>query len=175
MIETETFREGVNLNLVKAIEGFNRIDDVEVVSGIVEGRSADYPDGTSVATVALAQHEGTENIPSRPWVAIAFDNNLDVMRKQMDNAIDNVLFRRTKIDQALSRVGQRVLVSQRKALADLDTPPLSPRTVRKKAADRASGRKPKSSLGYPVDKPLVETQHLFDQHVFLVRGHRRNS
>ena len=155
VIETETFREGVNLNLVKALVGFTQLDDFEVVAGIVDGKSADYPDGTSVATVASAQHEGTDTIPARPWLAIAFDQNLPTMQKQMDNAIDNVLFGRTTIDQALARVGQQVVAVQRKSLADLSTPPLSPRTIRKKAADRASGRKPKPSLGYSVDLSLI--------------------
>ena len=173
VVETATFSEGVDLNLIKGLRAFRRLDRVEVVAGIVAGKSPDYPDGTSIVDVADTQHEGTDKIPSRPWLALGFERNLPVMIRQMERAADNVLRQRTTIDQALARVGQQLLATQRQSLAQLSTPPLSRRTVEKKQADRASGRKPKPPLGFAADKPLVETQHLLNGHVFLVRGRRR--
>lgn len=168
VIVTETFIEEENVNLRRGLERFKRLDNVGVRAGIIDGISKDYPDGMSVVEVATYNHEGTKDIPSRPWLTLAFDRNLPFMEAQMEEAANNVLLGRTSIGRAMALVGQQLSGMQRQSLQQLDTPPLSPRTVAAKRAARKSGRKP--SGGHPAESPLIETGHLLKQHVFVVEG-----
>ena len=168
VIVTETFIEQEDVNLRRGLERFKRLNDVGVRAGIIEGLSEDYPDGMSVVEVATYNHEGTEHIPSRPWLTLAFDRNLPFMQAQMEAAANNILLGRTTIGRAMAQVGQQLSGMQRQSLQQLDTPPLSPRTIEAKRAARKAGRK--KSSGFPADNPLIETGHLLEQHVFVVEG-----
>lgn len=167
---TEVFIEQEDITLREGLRRFQRLDNVAVRAGIIEGHTPDYPDGTDVVMVANANHEGTKNIPSRPWLSLGFDRNLPFMAAQMEDAAENILRGRTTTGVAMALVGQQLVSMQRQSMQQLDTPPLSPRTIEAKKRNRATGRKPRPPGGYPADTVLIETQHLLDHHVFLVEG-----
>lgn len=170
--DTETFTERVDLNGLRGLERFERLNNVGVRAGIIEGQSQDYPDGTSIVMVALANHDGTETIPSRPWLRLAFERNSDTMQAQMRLAAEHILTGRQGIGRAMALVGQQLLATQRQSLAQLTTPALAVSTIERKAYNRANGikAKPPSQYHHPVDKPLIETGHLIQQHVVVVEG-----
>lgn len=170
--ETATFRESENVLLAKSLRKFERLNNVSARAGIIEGHSKNYPDGTDIVMVATANEKGTSKIPSRPWLRIGFDRNRKYLEAQMRALADNVLLGKTDVGTGMALVGQQLLATQRQSLQQLQAPALSPRTVQKKLADRASGRKPKPPSQYfsAADKPLIETSHLIQNHVFLVEG-----
>ena len=165
---TETFILEEDVRLRKGLEQFMRLDGVGVRAGIIEGVSKDYVDGTSVVDVARWNHDGTKDIPSRPWLRLGFERNLKFHKSQMRNLANNVLLGKTTPGIGMALVGQQMVSMQRTSLIGLDTPPLSPRTIEAKRRNRASGRKAKS--GHPADSVLIETGHLLSQHVFIVEG-----
>lgn len=168
VLVTEVFIEEEDVQLRRGLERMERLNEVGVRAGIIEGISEDYSDGTSIVDVATYQHEGTEHIPSRPWLSLAFDRNIPFMSAQMKDAAENVLLGRTSTGRAMALVGQQLKGMQKASLSQLDTPSLKDSTIAAKLAARKSGRKPSS--GFPVETVLVETGHLLNNHAFVVEG-----
>ena len=161
---TVTFRESVDVRKVAGLRAFSRLDGVGVKAGIIEGESEDYPDGTSVVMVATVQHDGSGNIPSRPWLATAFDQNERMMKEQMEAAAEAILLGRSTTGVQMALVGQQLLAVQRQQLVNM-RPPLKESTIaRKRANPPPGGRK------FPADTTLYDTGHLMKEHVVVIEG-----
>jgi hypothetical protein len=116
--------------------------------------SAQYPDGTPVAYVAVIQENGApeQNIPARPFMGPADTKNRQAWIGLMEQGAQAVLNGSQSIGQVLDKVGMRVEGDIAKAIVAVQEPPLSPVTIQK----RLDKRKDKT-VTPTLTKPLVDT------------------
>lgn len=107
------------------------------------GRDEKYPNGTSVARVALFNEFGTHNAngsvrnPARPFMRPAYRNNRGALLALQITVIRDVLAQKITPERALNILGYRMWQWVRSAILSNTPPPLAPRTL---AAKRRAGR-----------------------------------
>lgn len=107
-----------------------RAEGREVAVGILEG-SVD--EGESIAQYAAHNEFGTENIPSRPFMAISFDENRGAITKDFDRETAKLVTGKTTADAALTVIGQKHAGRIQKTITGRDIlPRLADSTVRAK-------------------------------------------
>lgn len=82
-----------------------RAKRLEVAVGILEG-SKDA-EGTSIAEYATYNEFGTEDVPSRPFMAMAFDENKGAIDKDFKQQGDAMLRGKATVSVALTTIGQK--------------------------------------------------------------------
>ena len=120
--------------------------------------SAKYPDGTSVAYVAVIQENGVpeKNIPARPFMGPADAKNRDAWVELMEQGAEAVLDGTHSVAQVLDKVGMRVEGDIAKAIVAVTDPPLAPATIAARRAKKAD----KVTIGN-LTKPLIDTGLMF--------------
>lgn len=111
--------------------------------GFLEG--ATYPDGTSVATVAVTQNYGSEanGIPARPF----FSNMVaDKSPGWGDSFVAVLKEANYDVPLALDRMGAGIAGQLRQAIVDTNAPPLADATIARKG----------------FAKPLIDTSNMFN-------------
>jgi hypothetical protein len=83
-----------------------RAHKLEVAVGILEGSKAPE-DGASIAEYATYNEFGTENIPSRPFMAMSFDENVEAIGKDFDQQGRQIAQGKRTAEQALTVIGQK--------------------------------------------------------------------
>lgn len=102
---------------------------LEVVVGILEG-SKSPEDGASIAEYATYNEFGTERIPSRPFMAITFDENVAAIGKDMDQQGWLMEQGKRTAEQALTVIGMKHAQRTQKTITGRDIlPALAPSTV----------------------------------------------
>jgi len=93
--------------------------------------SAQYPDGTPVAYVATIQENGApaQGIPPRPTIKPTIEKRKGAWVKLMGEGVKAVVAGQAKAADVLEGVGLQAAGDIRRALADLDSPQLSPTTI----------------------------------------------
>lgn len=88
-------------NIVREIE---RAKGLEVAVGILEGSQNE---GTSIAEYAAYNEFGTENVPSRPFMAMSFDENVAAINSDFQRQSRRLVAGEVTANQALTVIGQK--------------------------------------------------------------------
>jgi hypothetical protein len=109
--------------------------------GFMEG--ATYPDGQSVAEVAVYNEYGTETAPPRPF----FRNAVDKYGDEWAPAIGKLL-KRNDMDvvRTLQMTGEAIKGQVQQSIKDTNHPPLAESTIKRKG----------------FEKPLIDTGQMLD-------------
>lgn len=146
---------------VKDIDkGWNRIiremkkaQRTEVAVGILEGSQSD---GVSIAEYATANEFGTDNIPSRPFMATAFDENLPKINADFKKQGELMAQGHRTANAALTVIGQKHAGRIQNTITGRDfLPRLSPVTVKAKKGS---------------EKTLVDTGAMVNAVQISIRG-----
>lgn len=114
-----------------------------VSAGIPEGLN--YPNGQTVAAVALRQEFGTAKIPPRPFLRPCVDQR----GKAWADHVCQVILKcngREELKEMWNGVGEQMVRDIKGSIDRVSDPPLSPFTVKRRAAK-----------GNPSTKPLIDT------------------
>lgn len=132
-----------------------RAQGMEVAVGILEGEK-NPEDGASIAEYATYNEFGTENIPSRPFMAMSFDENVAAISKDFDQQGRAMAQGKRTADQALTVIGMKHAARIQNVITGRNIlPALSPRTI---AAKKGS------------TKTLVDTGAMTNAVQISVRG-----
>lgn len=88
-------------NIVRELE---RAKGMEVAVGILEGSQNE---GTSIAEYASYNEFGTEDIPSRPFMAISFDENVAEINSDFQEQSRQMVEGKKSANAALTVIGQK--------------------------------------------------------------------
>ena len=111
-----------------------RAKKMEVAVGILAGSSAD---GESIAEYAAYNEFGTKSVPSRPFMAMSFDENVSAIDSDFLRQGNRIVTGKITAGQALTIVGQKHASRIQNTITDRDIPPrLSPRTVAVKGSTK---------------------------------------
>ena len=77
----------------------------EVAVGILQGSSDS--EGASIAEYATYNEFGTEDVPSRPFMAMSFDENVAAINSDFDRQSKRLVTGQVTADQALTIIGQK--------------------------------------------------------------------
>lgn len=147
------------MDFSRVIAKLNRIPDefqgMHAEAGWLE--SSQYEDGTKAAYVAAIQEYGApeKNIPPRPFMRPAVEQNRDYLIDGMKQGVKAVLARKASAEDVLSVVGSRMAGDISKAISQVSAPPLKPATIATRARKRASG-----VVTAGLTKPLVDTGYM---------------
>ena len=133
----------------------HRLNGRKLKAGVLEPEGSQrYKNGTSVVSAALYNHYGTERIPSRPFLAIATDENkgwqkyvAEEIGKTMDSPANSV-------NNALESVGTIMVADIRRVIGSGKLKPNAPRTIMRKHHDMpliGTEYKLMSSIRYEVE------------------------
>jgi len=127
--------------------------------GIPQGKT--YPDGTSIAYVAVIQEFGApeQNIPSRSFLRSTRDKKKGEWAKLLSDGAQAVVERRISLNGMLDAVGAAAAGDVVQTIADRIPPPLKPATVEARIR-RARATNPKfgaKSMPVTISQPLNDT------------------
>ena len=88
-------------NIVRELE---RAKGLEVAVGILEGSQSE---GTSIAEYASYNEFGTDDVPSRPFMAISFDENVAEINADFQRQSNQMVAGRKTATAALTVIGQK--------------------------------------------------------------------
>ena len=101
-----------------------------VAVGILSGASND---GVSIAEYATYNEYGTKHIPSRPFMAISFDEGRAEIDADFKRQTDALVTGKATANAALTIIGQKHVTRIKKTITGRNIPPpLSPQTVARK-------------------------------------------
>jgi len=132
----------------KIIRQMRLLDNSFVEVGVHDDAGA-YAEFVTVAQVAFWNHFGTKNIPARPFITSAIDQDKFKFFKIQDQALNDVVAGKITVRKALDKLGFRVTNSIQKRIRTSQqwAVPLSIATIQEKIAG--------GSLRGPV--PLIDT------------------
>ncbi len=111
-------------------ENLRRGDKVEIAVGAHEGA---MNEGLSIAEYATYNEFGTDDIPSRPFMRTAFDENKGKYRTMIDRIWSSVLSGKGDVLNAMGRLGMTSSQDIQRTIKGRDfLPKLSERTIKAK-------------------------------------------
>lgn len=116
-----------------------KMEALEVAIGIHEGDMTKGQVGKparSLALVAISNELGTRNIPARPFVSTAADENRIKWWERFDRGAEKSLTGGGNPNLAFEWAGQLATRDIQKKIASITTPPNSPRTIAIKGSDK---------------------------------------
>ena len=131
--------------LKKIIEEMRRVESGPYVSVGVHGDAGEYPDGTSVYTVAMANEFGTENIPERSFMRAPIAEKRTLIGSWVKGFAKLIVESKETVAHALESIGFRVQVIVQNAIKSNIAPENAPSTIARK-----------ERLGVP-QRTLIET------------------
>jgi len=137
-----------SLNIAGALD---KLDGATVKSGWFE--DAVYPDGTKVAEAAAFAELGTAKAPSRPILRPTIDEKEKVWVSTIKHGAKRTL--NGKSGNFSEVLGLQVQGDIQATIVSIQSPPLSPSTVKARKKKLADGK----TVG-SLDKPLVETGYM---------------
>ncbi len=139
-------------NIVRELE---KAKGMEVAVGILEGSQNE---GESIAEYATYNEFGTDNIPSRPFMATSFDENVAEINSDFKRQADAMVQGKRTANEALTVIGQKHAGRIQTTITGRNFPPrLAPSTV---AAKKGS------------TKTLVDTGAMANAVHISIRGRR---
>lgn len=100
MVAVKDIDRGWN-NIVRELE---KAKGMEVAVGILEGSQNE---GESIAEYATYNEFGTDNIPSRPFMATSFDENVAEINSDFKRQADAMVQGKRTANEALTVIGQK--------------------------------------------------------------------
>lgn len=129
----------------------SKITDKDVDVGIFA--ESVYPDGNTVASIAVQNEYGTSTIPARPFMKQTLDNRSDVMEQAAGELLDGVAGKKNSED-VLDAFGEKMAEAMQEEILYGSFAPNAPRTIARK--------------GHNL--PLVDTEQMWDSVTYKVRG-----
>jgi len=108
---------------------------MSVKVGIVEGHNK-TEDGVNIAEYAAFNEEGTQHIPSRPFIRSWVDNHKEQIDKMLTSAFNRVLSGKWTAEEAMKRIGEFAQSGIKKNIIDGKFEPNSPKTIAKKGSSK---------------------------------------
>lgn len=144
------------------------LDGKQVKIGWFE--SAVYPDGTKVAEVAAIQEFGSpsRNIPPRPFMRPTVMREGRNWIKLLHDGAKAVLKGTYTATEVMKAVGHKAKDDVQYSIDLVLSPPLSPKTIRKRALRRALRRKGQPVITTSITKPLIDTQKMQASCMYVV-------
>ena len=99
-----------------------RAHRMEVAVGILEG-SKNPEDGASIAEYAAYNEFGTSRAPSRPFMAMSFEENVDAIGKDFDQQGTALVLGKRTADQALTVIGMKHAARIQNVITGRQIPP----------------------------------------------------
>lgn len=113
----------------------SKAQSLEVAVGFFEGKTGKR--GNQVVEYAAFNEYGTSKAPSRPFMAITFENSTQIMDKAIESEVEKVLLGRKSADIALSGIGDKYKKELQKSIQLTNfLPRLSRSTVQKKKSEK---------------------------------------
>lgn len=133
-----------------------RANRLEVAVGVLEGSK--NGEGYSIAEYAAANEYGTDNIPSRPSMRTAFDENVAAITRDMQRQHAAMVTGERTAEAALTVIGQKQADRTKNTITGRDfLPKLSESTIKRKGST----------------KTLVDTGAMVNAVQISVRGRTR--
>jgi len=128
----------------------------EVAVGILQG--SNDSEGTSIAEYATYNEFGTKDVPSRPFMAMSFDENVAAINSDFQRQSKRLVTGEVTAEQALTIIGQKHAGRVQNVITGRDIlPALAPSTI---AAKKGS------------TKTLVDTGAMANAVQISIRGRR---
>lgn len=108
---------------------------ITAASGSAAAQGEDSLKNLTVLDIAEFHEFGTGTIPERSFIRAWFDENRDLVRKQITNILQAVVKGKYTRDQALNILGLTWAAGMQKRMADRIPPELSPATIKAKGSD----------------------------------------
>lgn len=147
----------ISFNDILTPEGKRFFDELSKVTDndVDVGIFADsvYPDGNTVASIALQNEYGTSTIPARPFMKQTLDNRSDNIEKAIEGLLNSATGS-TSADDLLSEFGGKMAEAMQEEILYGSFAPNAPSTVARK--------------GHNL--PLVDTEQMWDSVTYKVRG-----
>lgn len=100
----------------------------EVAVGILQG--SNDSEGTSIAEYATYNEFGTEDVPSRPFMAMSFDENVAAINSDFQRQSKRLVTGEVTAEQALTIIGQKHAGRVQNVITGRDIlPALAPGTI----------------------------------------------
>lgn len=100
----------------------------EVAVGILQG--SNDSEGTSIAEYATYNEFGTEDVPSRPFMAMSFDENVAAINSDFQRQSKRLVTGEVTAEQALTIIGQKHAGRVQNVITGRDIlPALAPSTI----------------------------------------------
>lgn len=149
-VKIETTSDGRRLQ-----EALNKLTNCSVKIGWFEGQP--YPDGASVAEVAMTQEYGStsDHIPPRPFMRPAILENEKTLSAIVEKGSIRILKNEMTIETLFSFVGAETKNKIQEKIVEVTHPPLAPATI----YARIKKKKNKTVTG-SLAKPLIDTGHM---------------
>lgn len=120
----------IDRGLKGILSELNRAKKLEVAIGLLEGS---VNDGESIAQYAAYNEFGTEDIPSRPFMAMSFDENKQAINKDFETQSRALVAGKRTANQCLTIIGQKHADRVKTVITGRDiTPRLAASTVKAK-------------------------------------------
>ena len=135
---------------------FLRMKKSKILIGVRKETTNKNDASVYVADYARVNEFGSfsKNIPARPFLRTAFDNYYKELERSFVAVFRNVLFGKTKKDNALGMLGLKMVAVVRKNIVNGDWKPNAPSVY------KAKMRKGKGKSGSP--KPLIDTSTMLN-------------
>lgn len=131
-------RKGVvdrNLGWQEIQRELAKLKKIGVKVGITEENNTSES-GANIAEYAAYNEEGTENIPSRPFIRSWVDNNKEQINKMMDSAFNHIVSGQWTAEDAMKRIGEFGASGIRKNIAKGSFEPNAESTIKRKGSSR---------------------------------------
>ena len=92
--------------------------------------------GLSMPEIAASNEFGASNVPARPFMSTAFDQNISKINKAINLEYRKVQDGKKTADKALNLIGVAMVGLIKKQIRAIVTPPNSPRTIKEKGSSK---------------------------------------
>lgn len=124
-----------DLGLKEIKAELKKLKSMSVKVGIVEGHNK-TEDGVNIAEYAAFNEEGTQHIPSRPFIRSWVDNHQEQIDKVMTAAFNSVVSGKRNAEDALKRIGEFAQSGIKDNIIVGNFKPNSPKTIAKKGSSK---------------------------------------
>lgn len=144
-------------------EALNKLTNCSAKVGWFEGQP--YPDGTSVAMVAMTQEYGSpaKNIPPRPFVRPTISKYEKQWANYFEKGSKELLKNEITIEQIFEKVASKAASQIKKSITEVTEPPLAQATINARLR-----RKKNKTVTTGLTKPLIDTKHMFRSLSYVV-------
>ncbi len=136
-----------DINLTRILKNIDDMDNVKSKVGFPENQPVDsrgeLKNMSEVATIAIYNEYGTENIPPRPFMQSSFNNSRNGISQRLKVEAKKIVNGRTDAMSGMGRVGEFLTSETKKTVRGWTTPPNAPSTIAQKKGN--------------VNNPLVDT------------------
>lgn len=92
--------------------------------------------GLSMAQIAAYNEYGTEDIPARPFMSTAIENNKAKIYKAIDSQYNKIIEGKSTVKKSLDLIGLLVTSLMQQRIRQIQIPPNAPSTIKQKKSSK---------------------------------------